>query len=158
MAEHGGDKTALNGAQFKCCRRINVNEGNLINKVGGKENSTTKNCLDHIQVSKISTGKIIVNNTRLLKSLLSKNLQMRIHHIMIDSISEVARINHSPEPSETVTIILVIVALLLVILIVMGVYWMKKMIQRRDLVLSAQMSDLVNSTNNAKENIYCTLE
>ena len=77
---------------------------------------------------------------------------------MIDSISEVARINHSPEPSETVTIILVIVALLLVILIVVGVYWMKKMIQRRDLVLSAQMSDLVISTNNAKENIYCTLE
>ena len=77
MAEHGGDKTALNGAQFKCCRRINVNEGNLINKVNGKENSTTKNCLDHIQVSKISTGKIIVNNTRLLKS---RNVVTEAHH------------------------------------------------------------------------------
>ena len=77
---------------------------------------------------------------------------------MIDSISEVARINHSPEPSETVTIILVIVALLLVILIVMGVYWMKKMIQRHNDFMSTRMSDLVNSANNAKENIYCTLD
>ena len=77
---------------------------------------------------------------------------------MIDSISEVARINHSPEPSETVAVILVIVAILLVILMIMGVYWMKKMIQRRDLMLSVQMSDLVNSTNNAKENTYCTLD
>ena len=83
---------------------------------------------------------------------------MRIHHVIIDSISEVARINHSPEPSETVTVILVIVSLLLVILIIMGVYWMKKTIQRRDLMLSAQMSDLVNSAKNAKDNIYCTLD
>ena len=83
---------------------------------------------------------------------------MRIHHVIIDSISEVARINHSAEPSETVTVILVIVSLLLVILIIMGVYWMKKTIQRRDLMLSAQMSDLVNSAKNAKDNIYCTLD
>ena len=83
---------------------------------------------------------------------------MRIHHIIIGLISEVARINHSPEPSETVAVILVIVGLLLVILIVLGVYWMKKMIQRRDLMLSVQMSDLVNSTSKAKENIYCTLD
>ena len=77
---------------------------------------------------------------------------------MIDSIPEIARIDHSPEPSETVTVILVILALLLVIVIIMGVYWMKKMSQRRDNFMSAQMSDLVNSANNAKENIYCTLD
>ena len=69
MAKHGGDKTALNGAQFKCCRRIIIDEGKLSNNVKSKENSTTQNCLDQNQLSKISTGKIIVNNTQLLKSL-----------------------------------------------------------------------------------------
>ena len=70
MAEHGGDKTALNGAQFKCCRRINANEGTLANKspkVKGKENNTVTNCLDQNQQSKISTGKIFINDKKAFK-------------------------------------------------------------------------------------------
>ena len=77
----------------------------------------------------------------------------------IPSILEIALVNHSSEPSlpTLLVFILILVALLLILLIIMGVYWMKKMTLRRNL-MSAQMSDLVNSANNATENIYCTMD